>query len=83
MSRRVAATGNALAGGVAPANENNTIKAKRKRFVMFPPNRCDGRNRWRDALPTRPIIYAASSIPVKEPSLVQYLKPGTSRPGDE
>jgi hypothetical protein len=36
MSRRVAATGNAPAGGVVSANENNTIKAKRKRFVMFP-----------------------------------------------
>src|SRR6266436_5707982 len=58
MSRRGAATGNALAGGVASANENNTIKAKRKRFIMFPPNRCDGRNSWRDAPPTRPMNHA-------------------------
>jgi hypothetical protein len=64
MSRRVAATGNAPAGGVASANEN--IKAKRKRFVMFPPNRCDSRNSWRDAPPTRPMNSRRFIYPRKD-----------------
>jgi len=41
MARMAKGTGIAPAGNVASTNEDNTIKAKRKRFVMFPPDRCE------------------------------------------
>ena len=34
---KAAGTGSATAGSVASANEDNTIKARRTRFVMFAP----------------------------------------------
>jgi hypothetical protein len=48
IARVATGTGSAPAGNVASRNEDNTTKAKRKRFVMFPPNRCDSRNSWGD-----------------------------------